>query len=85
MLTILGQRHGSSRKSLPTLASGQTALKTDKASLANSQHSRLQENRSGSNMDERTQGKLHEPTVTVGPAGEHVETGAKKWVDVATA
>ncbi|KAI0275777.1 hypothetical protein BGY98DRAFT_990556, partial [Russula aff. rugulosa BPL654] len=28
-----------SRKSLPTLASGQTALKTDKASLANSQHS----------------------------------------------
>ena len=84
MLTILGHRHGSSRKSLP-LASGQTALKMDKASLANSQHSTQQENRSGLNMDENTQGKLHGPTVTVGPAGEHMETGAKKWVDVATA
>jgi len=63
VLTILGQRHGSSQKALPT--SGRT-------SMAFSQHSMPQPNHSGSNMDEEK--SLGKPYVmTVGPVGEDVE------------
>jgi hypothetical protein len=74
VLTIIGQRHGSSQKILPT--SGRTALETDNTSMAHSQHSVPQANRSGLNMDEESLVKPHGPTV--GPVGEHVETGAEK-------
>ena len=74
VLIILGQRRGSSQKTLPT--SGRTGVQTDNTSIAHAQHSIPQVNRSGSNMDEKSLGKLHGPTV--GPVGEHVETGAEK-------
>jgi hypothetical protein len=74
VLTILGQRHVSSQKALPT--SGRTALETDNTSMAHPQHSMSQANRSGSNMDENSLGNPHGPTV--GPVDEHVETGAEK-------
>ncbi|KAF8492448.1 hypothetical protein F5888DRAFT_917715 [Russula emetica] len=63
-----------SQKTLPT--SGRTALKTDNTSMAHSQHSVPQADRSGLNMDEESLIKPHGPTV--GPVGEHVETGAEK-------
>ena len=74
MLTILCQRHGSSQKALPT--SGRIAVETDDTSMAHSQHSVPQTHRSGSNMDEKSLGKPHGPTV--GPVGEDVETGTEK-------
>jgi hypothetical protein len=74
VLIILGQRRGSSQKTLPT--SGRTALQTDDTSMAHAQHSVPQANRPGSNMDEQSLGKPHGPAV--GPFGEHMETGAEK-------
>lgn len=60
-----------SQKTLPT--SGQTALDTPPA---RSRHSVPQSNRSGSNIDERSLGNPHGPTV--GSVGEHVEHGTEK-------
>ncbi|SRR6266849_8705909 len=62
VLTILGQRHGSSQRTLPT--SNRTASEPDDTSTTYS------------SMDEKTFGTPHEPTV--GPVGEHVDTGAEK-------
>jgi hypothetical protein len=76
VLTILGQRHGSSQKTLPT--SGQTALEIDDTTMAHSQDSVLQEDRSGSNIEGKTLGKPHGPTVDPVSDPEHVETGAEK-------
>ena len=67
VLTILGQRHGSSLKALPT---------SNRTSMAFSQHSMPHPNHSGSNMDkEKSLGKPY--VVIVGPVGEHVESGAE--------
>ncbi len=61
VLTILGQRRGSSQRTLPT--SNRTASETDDTSSAYS------------SMDEKTFGTPHE--LTVGSVDEHVDTGAK--------
>jgi len=63
-----------SQKTLPT--SGRMMLGTDDPSAAHSQHSMLQANRSGPNMDEESLGDLH--GLTMGPVGAHVESGAEK-------
>jgi hypothetical protein len=76
VLTTLGQPHGSSQKTLPT--SGRTTLETDDTSMAHSQHSMVQENHSGSNMDEKTLGIPHGATVSPVSDLEHVETDAEK-------
>jgi hypothetical protein len=76
VLIILGQRYGSSQKTLPT--SGRTALETNDTSMAHSQHFVPQANISGSDMDEKTLGKPHEPKVGPGPVGEDVESGAEE-------
>ena len=73
MLTIHGQRRGSTQKTLPT--SGRPAFETDDTSMTHPQYSIPQSDRSGSNTDEKPLGKPHGPTV--GPVGEHVETGAE--------
>ena len=76
MLTLLRQRHGSSQKTLPT--SSRTTLETDDTPMAHSQHSIVQENHSGSNIDEKTLGIPHGATVSPVSDSEYVETGAEK-------
>jgi hypothetical protein len=46
--------------------------------MAHSQHSMVQENHSGSNMDEKTLGIPHGATVSPVSDSEYVETGAEK-------
>jgi hypothetical protein len=73
VLTILGQRHGSSRTILPTNA--RTALESNNTSMAHSRHSMPEANRSGSSMDEFAQKTA---STDSGPVGKHVDTGVEK-------